>query len=98
MIPRETKCKFCGKRIYFVATERGKIPVEAGWTPFRRRDGTGQALYTNEGMKIPCEILPEERAGEAEGFAHIYHFCAKKPVYHRPRPMTRREKFKEMYE
>ena len=97
MIPKETKCKYCGKRIYFVPTERGLRPVEAGWTPFRR-GGTGQHLYTNEGLKIPCEILPESRADEAEGYAHIFHFCPRKPIYHRPKPLTAREKYRERYE
>lgn len=100
MIPREAKCRWCGKRIYWIRTERGPMPIEAAWTPFKRRtDGAAApALYTNEGVRIPCVILPESRAGEADGFAHVYHFCAKKPVWHRPRPLTRREKFQEQFE
>ena len=43
-------------------------------------------------------ILPEDRADEADGFAHMFHICPKKPSYHRPRPLTRREKFKAQYD
>lgn len=95
MIPRETKCKYCGARIYWIRTERGTIPIEAGWTPFKHRtDGAmAPALYTNEGVKIPCVILPESREKEADGFAHIFHFCPRKPINHRPRPLTAREKY-----
>lgn len=96
MIPRETKCKYCGARILWIRTERGPMPIEAGFTPFKKRTdgGPAPALYTAEGVRIPCIILPESRAGEADGFAHIYHFCAKKPVNHRPRPLTAREKYR----
>ena len=95
MIPRISKCRYCGKDIYWIVNEGRRLPIEAGWTPFKRRnDGArSPALYTNEGVKILCVILPESRAKEADGFAHIYHFCAKKPVNHRPRPLTAREKY-----
>ena len=96
MIPKDKPCIYCKKRIMFVPTERGVIPVEAGWTPFKKVDGQNlQALYTNDGFKIPCVILPEERADEAEGFAHIAHLCAKKPMPHRRQPLNRRSMLRE---
>lgn len=90
---RDVKCFWCGKRIYWIHVGDRKMPIDAGFTPYKR-DPEGRHrnnLYTNEGGEIPCEILPESRREEADGFAHCVHICQKKPTYHRPRPMSRRK-------
>jgi len=93
MIPRETKCKYCGKSILWVMTAEGKrIPIESRFTPFKRRTdgGAAPALWTNEGVRIPCVPLSEEREAEAEGYAHQFHFCPARPKPFRRAPMTRK--------
>ena len=98
MIPKETRCKYCGARILWVTTPEGRrIPIESRFTPFRRRFGetTAPVLWTNEGVKIPGDPLPDERENEAEGYAHLGHVC---PAGSRPgkrKPLTRRERFRE---
>jgi hypothetical protein len=96
-----SKCTWCGAEILWIHGPEGKrLPIENGFTPYKRHSGEGwcNRLYTSAGGVIPCMILPESRAEEADGYAHKVHLCAKKPIYHRPRPMTRREKYKAMYE
>ena len=96
-----SKCAWCGRPIIWIRGPDGKkMPIENGFTPYRRHDGRGwcNKLYTGAGGVIECHILPEDRADEADGFAHMFHICPKKPSYHRPRPLTRREKFKAQYD
>lgn len=103
MVPRETKCKYCGARILFVRDVRnGRIlPVESGFVPFKwRRDGNAGApgLFTGEGVFLPVDELPEEREAEAEGYAHRGHVCpagARRPT---KRPMSRAEQSRKEYE
>lgn len=102
MIPRETRCKWCGARILFVTDlDTGRrVPVDSAFTPFQKRPGstTAPMLWTIEGATIPCEPLPEERSNEADGFAHRGHIC---PAWAKPKkkkPLTRAEKFKEIWE
>ena len=102
MIPRETKCKYCGGRILWIRDIRTgrSLPVDSSFTPAKwRRDGDGGApgMYTNEGVFIPCEELPEEREAEAEIFLHRGHVCpagARKPTY---RPMSRAEEYRSKF-
>ena len=91
---------YCGARILWIPGPGGRpIPIEAKFTPYRRTKGEGpNLLYTSEGGKIACEVLPEERDREANGFAHMYHFCTKKPVRKLKRPLTRREQYKALGE
>ena len=101
MIPRECKCKYCGARILWVTTPEGRrIPIESRFTPLKKRfgDATAPALWTNEGVRIPCEPLPAERMDEADGFAHKAHICQAGARVRKKRPLTRREKFREAYE
>lgn len=98
MIPKEVRCKYCGRPILFVVSEGKRIPIESRFTPFKKRTEDGSkapALYTNEGMRIPCTVLPEERENEADGFAHRFHYCPAKPMPKRKKPLTRREKYRE---
>ena len=89
MIPRDKPCIYCGKRIYFANTERGWIVLDAAFTPFKKATGQkANSLYTNEGIKIPCIILPEIQKDEADGFAHMAHICLKKPSGRRRKPLT----------
>ena len=37
MIPKETKCKYCGRPVLFVPGPRGLLCVEASLTPYRFR-------------------------------------------------------------
>ena len=100
MIPKECKCKYCGARILWITSPEGRrIPIESRWTPYkdRRFDGstTAPALWLPDGARIPCTPLPEDRADEAEGYAHMGHVC---PAGYRPRkkrPLTRREMYRE---
>ncbi len=90
-------CRYCGIPIRWVRCEGRLLPLEERLRPYRNDpDGNaGQARFTGEGAKIPCEWLPEERAGEADGFGLRYHYCLKKPIEQRKRPLTRREKYYE---
>ena len=97
MAPRETKCKWCGKPCYWIQINGRWKLIEAGWTPFKRRFGDAPApvLYTSDGLRIKCIILPPTREAEADGFSHIPHICPENPVLKRRRPMTRRERYNE---
>ncbi len=100
-IPKETKCKYCGARILWITSPEGrKIPIESRFTPFKKRfgDSTAPCLWTADGCRIPGDPLPEEREAEADGFAHVGHICPAKPRIRKPRPMTRREKYREAFE
>lgn len=96
-IPKDTKCRYCGRRIFFVRDGERRIPCEAEFTPYKRRpaDGTAPILWTAQGLKIYADPLPEERAVEADGWAHIGHVCPAGSRYRRQRPMSKREKWKE---
>ena len=96
-IPKESTCRYCGRRILWIRTERGMMPIESRLIPYKRRhDGKiAPMLWTNKGESIPCDPLPEEREREADGFAHRYHFCPARPRPARKRPMTKREKYRE---
>lgn len=96
----ETVCIWCGARILWIPGAGGKqIPVEARFTPYRRTERNNpDVLFTGAGGRIPCEILPEDRDREATGFAHRYHACPKKPVFRKRKPLTRKEKYREMME
>jgi len=100
MIPRETKCRYCGRSILFVVDTRTgrRIPIEARFTPFKRRtDGaSAPVLYTNEGVRIPCIVLSEEREQEADGCAQQFHFCPAKPKPYRREPMNRKNMREEL--
>ena len=95
MIPKDTECRYCGRRIIFIQTAKGRIPVEAWMTPYRRREGAKNLLYTVQGGMISCEILPEDMVDEAEGFAHRYHYCPARPG--RERQPSQRELRREEY-
>lgn len=97
LIPRDTKCRYCGKRIFFVEDGGRRIPCDAGFTPYKRRgqDGRAPVLYTAQGGKIYGDPLPAEKEIEADGWAHIGHVCPAGSRYRRPRPMSKREKWKE---
>ena len=89
-------CRWCGRPILWVDAPTGRIPVENELTPYKRRaDGRGVTLYTAEGARIQCDILPDSRERERHGYAHRYHFCAKRPVnYKAP---SKRELAREEY-
>lgn len=90
-------CRYCGRQIIWTTNSAGKrIPLENALTPYKQSDKPNRALYTGGGTKILCETLPEGQEAEAEGFAHEYHFCPKKPTGHGPRPLTRRERLETM--
>lgn len=89
-------CRWCGRPILWVNAPTGRIPVENELTPYKRRsDGRGVVLYTAEGARIACDILPDERESERNGYAHRYHFCTKKPADYKP--MSKREREREEY-
>lgn len=76
MIPKEKSCKYCGARIIFVPGVKG--PVESGYTPYTRHPkdgGCSDVLWTAEGGRLNCRILPPERDLEIEGYAHKMHQC-----------------------
>ena len=97
MIPRETKCKWCGKPCYWIRRDDRWQLIEAGWVPCKRRfDGAeAPALFTNEGLRIPCVILPPDREGEAELYLHMPHICPESPALKRNRPDNRWKKVRE---
>lgn len=93
MNPKETTCRWCGKRVLFVETDRGKVCVEARFTPFKRTDRPTGSMFRADGARIPCIELREEQAEEADGYAHRYHLCPKAPGS-RPRPQSKAEKWR----
>ena len=97
MIPKDTRCRYCGKRILFVTDGEKRIPCDAGFTPYRKRERDDRApiLYTAQGGKIYGDPLPAEKESEADGWAHIGHVCPAGSRYRRPRPMSKRDKWKE---
>ena len=100
-MPNPVPCRWCGRPILWIDTVNGRIPVENEMTPFRRpKNGGLNLLYTAEGGRISCEILPDSRSREAEGYAHRYHFCARRPVnYKAPsKRETAREEYKSWRE
>ena len=57
MIPKETKCKYCGRPVLFVPGPRGLLCVEASLTPYRFRRAAESSdgmvtLYTNSGTPL----------------------------------------------
>lgn len=77
MIPKETKCKYCGRPVMFVPGPRGTLCVEAALTPYRFRkaeeaDRDMVTLYTNSGTPLPVVECEED---EMRGAAHKFHFC-----------------------
>lgn len=96
-IPKDAKCRYCGRRILFIYPEGKMKRIDAGFTPFKRRPPDGQApmLWTANGERIYADPLPESRKDEADGWAHIGHVCPAGSRYRRPRPMSKREKWKE---
>lgn len=80
MIPKETKCKFCGRPVLFVPGPRGLLCVEASLTPYRFRRASESSddmvtLYTNSGTPLPVIECEED---EMCGAAHKFHFCPNK--------------------
>lgn len=80
MIPKETKCKFCGRPVLFVPGPRGLLCVEASLTPYRFRRAAESSddmvtLYTNSGTPLPVIECEED---EMCGAAHKFHFCPNK--------------------
>lgn len=97
-MPNPVPCRWCGRPILWVDTVSGRVPIENELTPYRRpKNGGLNLLYTGEGGRISCEILPDSREKEAEGFAHRYHFCARRPAnYKTPsKRETEREEYKD---
>ncbi len=94
------KCAWCGKWITWISIGDRRIALDAEPTPYKRRTDAAAApvLYTRSGGVIKCLPMPKGRGDGADGEAYQPHVCSKKPVYHRPRPMTRREKFKSYYD
>lgn len=93
------KCAWCGKWITWITIGDRRIPLDAEPLPYRLRtdDKPAPALYTRNGGVIKCIPLPKGTEAR-DGEAYQPHFCSKKPAYHRPRPMTRREMFKSYFE
>ena len=94
-IPEEKRCRYCGAGIFFVPGV--KTPVESGWTGYTRHpeDGDcGDILFTSEGGRIFCRILPPEEDGKIEGWAHRLHLCRSRTTRREP---TDREKAREEY-
>lgn len=80
MIPKETKCKYCGRPVMFVPGPRGTLCVEAALTPYRfhkaeEADRDMVTLYTNSGTPLPVVECEED---EMRGAAHKFHFCPNK--------------------
>ena len=97
MIPKETRCKYCGERIMFVPVSRGQIPIDAEFTPYTRHPTEGACddlLFTSEGGRLNCRILPAERDDEIEGYAHRIHACSAPRTRREP---TERERKREDY-
>ena len=95
-IPEEKRCRYCGKGIIFVPGLN--VPVESGLTPYTRHPADGQCndvLYTSEGGRIDCRILPPERDDEVEGWAHAQHLgCGGRTLVREP---SARERAREEY-
>lgn len=94
-MPNCVPCRWCGRPIIWVNAPTGRIPVENELTPYKRRSSGGTTMYTAEGARVNCEILPDSREREADGYAHRYHFCAKRPVNYKP--PSKRELEREEY-
>ena len=94
-MPNCVPCRWCGRPIIWVNAPTGRIPVENELTPFKRRSSGGTTMYTAEGARVSCEILPDSREREADGYAHRYHFCAKRPLNYKP--PSKRELEREEY-
>lgn len=96
MIPKDVPCKFCGARI--IRTPGISTPIEAEWTGYTRHPADGKCndvLFTSEGGRINCRILPPERDDEIEGWAHRPHLgCRGRNTRREP---TEREKAREEY-
>ena len=84
MIPKETKCRYCGMPVMFVPGPRGLLCVEARLRPYRfNRAGEQSRIttyYTNTGTPLPViEMSDEEEKEETpRGYAHRFHFCPAK--------------------
>ena len=97
MIPKDVPCKFCGAGIIWVPGYRDrKIPIEAGWTPYTRHpeEACNTTLFTNEGGRIWCRVLPPEMDDQVEGYAHKMHVCQSRTTKREP---TERERAREEY-
>jgi len=78
-------CRWCGRPVLWVPRGNSRVPIENELTPYRFvKNGGVNVLYTSEGAQIRCEILPDSRENEASGYAHRYHFCAKRPLDYKP--------------
>ena len=80
MIPKEVKCRYCGRPVLFVPGPRGTLCGEAALTPYRFRraeeaDRDMVTLYTNSGRPLPVIDCVED---EMRGAAHKFHFCPNK--------------------
>lgn len=73
-IPKEDRCRYCGRRILWIPGAGGRFPVEAELTPYRRaRPGEAyMAMFGNTGARY--ERVVECTDAEADGFAHKFHF------------------------
>lgn len=88
-------CRWCGRPVIWVNGPSGRIPVENELTPYKRISHPTTVLYSADGAQIPCEILPDSRERERDGYAHRYHFCALRPV--NTKPPSKRERDREEY-
>lgn len=80
MIPKETKCRYCGARVLFVPGPRGLLCVESALTPYRFRKANESdhdmiTLYTSNGTPLPVIECEED---DMRGAAHKFHFCPAK--------------------
>ena len=94
MIPKETRCRWCGKPILFAPGKDGRqIPIDSKLKPYSRTipiGGYPTTLFTIEGGRITCVELPEEWEDQADGYAHRMHICRGMPRYGRPARRDRR--------
>ena len=95
MAANDLPCKSCGARIQWAPGLTR--PIESGWTGYTRHPADGECndvLFTSEGGRIWCRILPPEMDDQVEGYAHKLHICPSKPV---KRETTERERQREEY-
>lgn len=73
------------------------MPVEVKYTGYTRHPADGECndvLFTSEGGRISCQILPPEEDDKIEGWAHRMHLCQSRTTKREP---TEREKAREEY-
>lgn len=99
-IPKESTCRYCGRRILRAWPEGKEIIIESRRIPYKRKQPDGKApwLWTAQGIRIYGDPLPEDREDEADGWGHMGHVCPARPMPKRRRPLTRREKYREAME